>query len=188
MTQRKVTAKIPAGAFRLPTGHTTDCGGRDAWFKEVKCNAEKSATAAFTQVLASGRYALLPNAKGPGPHCRVDGRFSSVFHDHGYAERCRADLSRRVYALPAAKPTAKERECARWRADHKVVPDYSWGTLPVHLQKRYKAYDCDSLVPPVPDAAPTGPTETVRRGWNRTAGSRYQFAADGITFESSGGI
>ena len=45
-----------------------------------------------------------------------------------------------------------------------------------------------SLVPPVPDALPTGPTETVRRGWNRTAGSRYQFAADGITFESSGGI
>ena len=84
--------------------------------------------------------------------------------------------------------THKERECARWRADHKVVPDYSWGTLPVHLQKRYKAYDCDSLVPPVPDALPTGPTETVRRGWNRTAGSRYQFAADGITFESSGGI
>ena len=82
----------------------------------------------------------------------------------------------------------KERECARWRADHNVVPDYSWGTLPVHLQKRYKAYDCDSLVPPVPEALPTGPTETVRRGWNRTAGSRYQFAADGITFESSGGI
>ena len=79
-------------------------------------------------------------------------------------------------------------ECARWPADHKVVPDYSWGTLPEHLQKRYKAYDCDSLVPPVPDALPTGPTETVRRGWNRTAGSRYQFAADGITFESSGGI
>ena len=76
----------------------------------------------------------------------------------------------------------------RWRADHKVVPDYSWGTLPVHLQKRYKAYDCDSLVPPVPDAVPTGPTETVRRGWNRTAGSRYEFAADGVTFESSGGI
>ena len=66
-----------------------------------------------------------------------------------------------------------------------VVPDYSWGTLPVHLQKRYTAYDCDSLVPPVPDAAPT---ETVRRGWNRTAGSRYAFAADGVTFESSGGI
>ena len=86
------------------------------------------------------------------------------------------------------KPTAKERQCARWRADHKVVPDYSWGTLPEHLQKRYKAYDCDSLVPPVPDALPTGPTETVRRGWNRTAGSRYAFAADGVTFESSGGI
>ena len=94
----------------------------------------------------------------------------------------------KYYALPAAKPTAKERQCARWRADHKVVPDYSWGTLPVHLQKRYKAYDCDSLVPPVPDALPTGPTETVRRGWNRTAGSRYAFAADGVTFESSGGI
>ena len=88
----------------------------------------------------------------------------------------------------AAKPTAKERQCAQWRADHKVVPDYSWGTLPEHLQKRYKAYDCDSLVPPVPDAAPTGPTETVRRGWNRTAGSRYAFAADGVTFASSGGI
>ena len=29
---------------------------------------------------------------------------------------------------------------------------------------------------------------TVRRGWNRTAGSRYEFAADGVTFESSGGI
>ena len=26
------------------------------------------------------------------------------------------------------------------------------------------------------------------RGWNRTAGSRYEFAADGVTFESSGGI
>ena len=102
--------------------------------------------------------------------------------------QCRADLARRVYALPAAKPTAKERQCARWRADHKVVPDYSWGTLPVHLQKRYTAYDCDSLVPPVPDALSTGPTETVRRGWNRTAGSRYAFAADGVTFESSGGI
>ena len=63
----------------------------------------------------------MPNAKGPGPHCRVDGRFSSVVHDHDYADRCRADLSRRVYALPAAKPTAKERQCARWRADHKVV-------------------------------------------------------------------
>ena len=72
--------------------------------------------------------------------------------------------------------------------DHKVVPDYSWGTLPEHLQKRYKAYDCDSLVPPVPDALPTGPTETVRRGWNRTAGSRYEFAADGITFTGTGGI
>ena len=35
---------------------------------------------------------------------------------------------------------------------------------------------------------PTGPTETVRRGWNRTAGSRYAFAADGVTFESSDGI
>jgi hypothetical protein len=45
-----------------------------------------------------------------------------------------------------------------------------------------------SLVPPVPDALPTGPTETVRRGWNRTAGSRYTFAADGVTFESTGGI
>ena len=56
--------KIAKGAFRLPAGHTTECGGRDAWFKEAKCNAEKSATAAFTQVLASGRYALLPNAKG----------------------------------------------------------------------------------------------------------------------------
>ena len=44
------------------------------------------------------------------------------------------------------------------------------------------------VVPPVPDAVPTGPTETVRRGWNRTAGSRYEFAADGVTFESSGGI
>ena len=86
------------------------------------------------------------------------------------------------------KEAPDPRPCARWRADHKVVPDYSWGTLPEHLQKRYKAYDCDSLVPPVPEALPTGPTETVRRGWNRTAGSRYQFAADGITFESSGGI
>ena len=66
-----------------------------------------------------------------------------------------------------------------------VVPDYSWGTLPVHLQKRYTAYDCVSLVPPVPDAAPT---ETVRRGWNRTAGSRYAFAADGVTYESDDGI
>ena len=46
----------------------------------------------------------------------------------------------------------------------------------------------NSLVPPVPEALPTGPTETVRRGWNRTAGSRYAFAADGVTFESSGGI
>ena len=51
-------SKLPAGAFRLPAGHTTDCGGRDAWFKEAKCNAEKSATAAFERVLASGRYAL----------------------------------------------------------------------------------------------------------------------------------
>ena len=41
---------------------------------------------------------------------------------------------------------------------------------------------------PPPKFPTTGPTETVRRGWNRTAGSRYQFAADGITFESSGGI
>ena len=39
-----------------------------------------------------------------------------------------------------------------------------------------------------PPATHTGPTETVRRGWNRTAGSRYAFAADGVTFESSGGI
>ena len=43
-------------------------------------------------------------------------------------------------------------------------------------------------MPPVPDVLPTGPTETVRRGWNRTAGSRYASAADGVTFESSGGI
>ena len=41
---------------RRPAGHTTDCGGRDAWFKEAKCNAEKSATAAFEQVLASAPY------------------------------------------------------------------------------------------------------------------------------------
>ena len=138
--------------------------------------------------MGRGNLQKRAHQKGPGPHCRVDGRFSSVMHSHDYADRCRADLSRRVYALPAAKPTAKERQCARWRADHKVVPDYSWGALPVHLQKRYKAYDCDSLVPPVPDAVPTGPTETVRRGWNRTAGSRYVFAADGVTFESTGGI
>ena len=40
----------------------------------------------------------MPNAKGPGPHCRVDGRFSSVVHAHDYADKCRADLARRVYA------------------------------------------------------------------------------------------
>jgi len=91
---------VRMGAFRLPAGHTTDCGGRDAWIKVQKCNSEKSATAAFRQVLASGRYALLPNAKGPSGHCRVDGRFSSVVHAHDYADRCRADLARRSYALP----------------------------------------------------------------------------------------
>jgi hypothetical protein len=105
-----------------------------------------------------------------GPATRLRQRFPSYVDVHGI-----------LFAIV-------ERQCARWRADHKVVPDYSWGTLPEHLQKRYKAYDCDSLVPPVPDAVPTGPTETVRRGWNRTAGSRYEFAADGVTFESSGGI
>ena len=183
-------AKIPAGAFRLPAGHTTDCGGRDAWFKEAKCNAEKSATAAFTQVLASGRYALLPNAKGPGPHCRVDGRFSSVVHDHSYAERCRADLSRRVYALPATRRTTERRgACLRWRSEHAVTPDMSWGTLPAVLQEKWTAYDCDHLLQ---DAIQREDEEararTVRRGWNRTAGSRYEFAADGVTFASSGGI
>ena len=91
---------VRVGAFRLPAGHTTGCGGRDAWNNVQKCNSEKSATAAFRQVLASGRYALLPNAKGPSGHCRVDGRFSSVVHVHDYHERCRADLAHRSYALP----------------------------------------------------------------------------------------
>ena len=49
--------------------------------------------------------------------------------------------------------------------------------------------DCDHLVQ---DAIQREDEEararTVRRGWNRTAGSRYAFAADGVTFESSGGI
>ena len=75
-------AKVPAGAFRLPAGHTTDCGGRDAWFKVPKCNAERSATAAFEQVLASGRYALLPNANGSAElsRRRVNGVVDARIH------------------------------------------------------------------------------------------------------------
>ena len=49
-------------ARRLTTPAGADCGGRDAWNNVQKCNSEKSATAAFRQVLASGRYALA----GPG--------------------------------------------------------------------------------------------------------------------------
>ena len=70
-----------------------------------------------------------------------------------------------------------------------VTPDMSWGTLPAVLQEKWTAYDCDHLVQ---DAIQREDEEararTVRRGWNRTAGSRYAFAADGVTFESSGGI
>ena len=79
--------------------------------------------------------------------------------------------------------------CLRWRSEHAVTPDMSWGTLPAVLQKKWTAYDCDHLVQ---DAIQREDEEararTVRRGWNRTAGSRYAFAADGVTFESSGGI
>ena len=131
--------------------------------------------------------------RGPGArraHCRVDGRFSSVFHAHDYADRCRADLTRRVYALPATRRTTERRgACLRWRSEHAVTPDMSWGTLPAVLQEKWTAYDCDHLVQ---DAIQREDEEararTVRRGWNRTAGSRYAFAADGVTFESSGGI
>ena len=74
-------------------------------------------------------------------------------------------------------------------AEHAVTPDMSWGTLPAVLQKKWTAYDCDHLVQ---DAIQREDEEararTVRRGWDRTAGSRYEFAADGVTFESSGGI
>ena len=113
-----------------------------------------------------------------------------MVHDHAYADRCRADLTRRVYALPATRRTTEWRgACLRWRSEHAVTPDMSWGTLPAVLQEKWTAYDCDHLVQ---DAIQREDEEararTVRRGWDRTAGSRYEFAADGVTFESSGGI
>ena len=85
--------------------------------------------------------------------------------------------------------TERRGACLRWRSEHAVTPDMSWGTLPAVLQEKWTAYDCDHLVQ---DAIQREDEEararTVRRGWNRTAGSRYEFAADGVTFESSGGI
>ena len=57
------------------------------------------------------------------------------------------------------------------------------------LQEKWTAYDCDHLVQ---DAIQREDEEararTVRRGWNRTAGSRYAFAADGVTFAAAGAI
>lgn len=104
-------AAVPVGAFRLPAGHTTQCGERDAWHKKPICNAERSTTAAFKGVLASGQYVLLPNAKDGGHDCRTNGRRSGVYHDHRYVGRCRAELSRGgAGAATAASRAARARD------------------------------------------------------------------------------
>ena len=79
-------AKVPPGAFVLPPNITTTCA-RSA---QNRCNAEHRATRAFAPLIASGRYATLPQTYGPGRGgCRVDSATAD---------------SRVVHAMQAAVP------------------------------------------------------------------------------------
>lgn len=66
------------------------------------------------------------------------------------------DPSSRAQDGPAddddGRPAAKERvaeavakpACDGWKAEYKVQPGIGWGTLPLDLQEKWKAYDCDT--------------------------------------------